>query len=95
MVYGVILWYVHNRACYYTTCFVLCTRLTIWILDQYKRNQDAIHFSCIQMVWLFDIQMLFKYPTIGIQPLFNHLNTELVWLLDLIYVKWNNAAIEM
>ena len=42
---------------------VLCTRPTIWIPDQYIRKQDGIHFSCIQMVGLYGIQMAFKNQT--------------------------------
>ena len=30
---------------------VLCTRPTIWILDQYIRKQDGDHLSGIQFVW--------------------------------------------
>ena len=32
--------------------YVLCTRPTIWILDQYIRKQGSIHLFDIQMVWL-------------------------------------------
>ena len=41
-----------------------CTRPTIWILDQYLRNQDGIHLSGIHMVGLSGIQMVFEYWTI-------------------------------
>ena len=44
--------------------YVLCTRLTMWIPDQYKRKQDGLHFYGIQIVRLFGIHMAFKYWTI-------------------------------
>ena len=44
--------------------FVLCTRSTIWIPDQYKRKQDNIHLFNIQIVWPYGIQIGFKYWTI-------------------------------
>ena len=52
------------------TCYVLCTRLTIQILDQYIRKQDGIHLSGIQMVGLSGIQMLLEYGTIWHLTLF-------------------------
>ena len=53
-------------------CFVLITRLTIWIMDQHIRKQDGSHLSGIKMVGLSgvkmvglsSIQMAFKYWTI-------------------------------
>ena len=53
--------------------FVLCTRLTIQILDQYIRK----HLSSIKMVVV--IKLHFNTRPFGFQPLFNHLNTKLVW----------------
>ena len=41
-------------------CFVLCTRPTIQILDQYIKNQDGAHLPGIQIVWLSDIGIAFK-----------------------------------
>ena len=36
--------------------YVLCTRPTIWIPDQYVRKQDGVHLSGIQMDGLSGIQ---------------------------------------
>ena len=44
-------------------CFVLFTRPTICILDQYIRKQDFL-FVRIQMVGLSGFQMAFEYQTI-------------------------------
>ena len=44
----------------WSMCYVLCTRLTIWKLDQYIRKQNGIHLSGIQIVRLPDIQMAFE-----------------------------------
>ena len=45
-------------------CYVLCTRPTIQIPDQYIRKQDSIHLSGFQMVGLSGIQMAFENQTI-------------------------------
>ena len=53
------------------------------------RKQDGNHLSGIQMVGLSGIQMVglsgiqmaFENQAFGIQPVFNHLNTRLVWLI--------------
>ena len=58
------------------------TRPTVWIPNQYMQKLDGIHLP--------GIQMAFKYRTIwnptsgpfGIQPLFDHLNTQLVRYSD-------------
>ena len=44
--------------------YILCTRPTIWIMDQYIRKQDGVHLSGIQMFELFGIQMGSKNQTI-------------------------------
>ena len=44
-------------------CYVLCTKLAIWIPDQYLRKQDGIHLSSIQMVELYGIQIALEYRT--------------------------------
>ena len=46
-------------------CYVLCTRPTIQIPNQYIRKQDGIHLSSIQMVGLSSIQMAFKNQTVN------------------------------
>ena len=51
--------------------FVLCTRPTIWIPNQYIRKQDGIYLSSIQMFGLSGIQMVFKKP--------DHLASNLFW----------------
>ena len=62
--------------------YVLCTRPTNQIPEQYIRTQDGIHLSCIQIVGLSSIQMALKTRLYGIQPLFEHSNTRLVWYSD-------------
>ena len=61
---------------------VLCTRPTILIPNQYARKQDGVHFSGVQMVRLSVIHMVLKTWPFGIQPLFDHSNTQLVWYSD-------------
>ena len=62
---------------------VLCTRPTIQIPDQYIRKQDGVYLSSIKMIGLLGIQMELKNRgPFGIQPLFNHSNTKLVWHSD-------------
>ena len=41
--------------------YALCTRLTIWIPDQYIRKQNGFHLSGIQMVGRSVIQMSFIF----------------------------------
>ena len=43
--------------------YVLCTRPTIQIPDQYIRKQGGVHLSGIQRVGLSSIQMAFEYQT--------------------------------
>ena len=71
--------------------YVLCTRLTIWIPDQYIRKQDGVHLSGIQMVGLSSVQMAFEYQTIWYPTSFylwntgliiDHWNIILVWYSD-------------
>ena len=38
-------------------CYVLCTKLTIQILDKYIRKQDCIHLSNIPMVRLSGVML--------------------------------------
>ena len=76
---------------------VLCTRPTIKIPDQYIRKPGGIYFSSIQIVGLSSIQMAFENRRpFGIQPLFDHSNTERVWYSDphcifmlLLCVHWD------
>ena len=63
-------------------CYVLCTRPTIWIPDQYIRKQDSIHLSGIQMVRLSIFKWYLNTRQFGIQPLLDHLITQLVWYSD-------------
>ena len=56
----------------------LYTRLTIPILDQYIRKQDGVHLSGIQVFGLCHLNT----GPVGIKPLFDHSNTELVWYSD-------------
>ena len=53
-------WYSNGRSMGY----VLCTRPTIWIPDQYIRKQVGVHFSGIEMVGLSGIEMALKNQTI-------------------------------
>ena len=38
-------------------CYVLCTKQTIQILDQYIRKKDRIHLSDIQMVRMSGVML--------------------------------------
>ena len=62
--------------------YVICTRPTAQIPNQYIRKQDGVHLSGIQMVELSSIQMALKNRTFGIQHLFDYLNTRLDQISD-------------
>ena len=62
--------------------YILCTRSTIPVQDQYIQKQDGVHLSGNQMVGLSSIQMALENWTIDIQPLFDHSNTQPVWYSD-------------
>ena len=76
--------------------YVLCTRLTILIPDQYVRKQDGINFSGIQMVGLSSIQLAFKKWTIwhptSFQPF--EYQTSLVFRSPLCYLV-KDAAVHL
>ena len=63
--------------------FILCTRLTIRILDQNIRNQDGISiFPLFKWLGCPVFNWHLNTGPYGIHPVFDHLNTELFWYSD-------------